>query len=135
MMSQKTKYGLKALIFLAKQEKGTVVQTNDIALKTLVPKKFLEQILLELKRNHIVGSRQGSKGGYYLLQKPEEIRLATIHRYLDGPIALLPCVSLNFYEPCADCEDEHTCKMRLAFIEVRDKTLEAMENITISDMV
>jgi len=135
MMSQKTKYGIKALIFLAKQEKGSVVHTNDIDIQTQVPKKFLEQILLELKRNHIVGSRQGSKGGYYLLQKPEEVRLATIHRYLDGPIALLPCVSLNFYEPCSDCEDEHICKMRLAFIEVRDKTLEAMENITILDMV
>jgi len=134
-MSQKTKYGIKALIFLAKQEKNCVVHTNDIAIQTQVPKKFLEQILLELKRNHIVGSRQGSKGGYYLLQKPEAVKLATIHRYLDGPIALLPCVSLNFYEPCSDCEDEHTCKMRLAFIEVRDKTLEAMEKITISDMV
>jgi Rrf2 family protein len=135
MLSQKTKYGLKALIFLAQQEEKAIVHTTDIAEHTHVPKKFLEQILLDLKRHHFVGSRLGSKGGYYLLKKPNEIRLAAIHRILDGPIALLPCVSLNFYEPCTDCVDERTCKMRLAFIEVRDKTLEAMENITIADMV
>jgi len=103
MLSHKTKYALKALLFLAQQEKGYIAKTIEIAEGATIPKKFLEQILLELKRGHFVSSKQGKFGGYYLLKSKNEITLAEIHRFFDGAIALLPCASLNFFEPCSDC--------------------------------
>ncbi len=134
MLSQKTKYALKALLFLAQQDKNHVSKTMDIAEGASIPKKFLEQILLDLKRGHFVGSKQGKFGGYYLLKSKEEITLAEIHRFFDGAIALLPCASLNFYEPCADCKTESECLLRYGLIAIRDETLKAMEGITIASL-
>jgi Rrf2 family protein len=104
MLSQKTKYALKALLYLAHQEDGYIARTMEIAEGANIPKKFLEQILLELKRGHFVSSKQGKFGGYYLIKSKNTITLADIHRLFDGAIALLPCASLNFYEPCHDCK-------------------------------
>lgn len=134
MLSQKTKYALKALLYLAQQEEGFIAKTMDIAEGANIPKKFLEQILLELKRGHFVSSKQGKFGGYYLIKSKNTITLADIHRLFDGAIALLPCASLNFYEPCSDCTTESECLLRLALIAVREKTLAAMENITIASL-
>lgn len=135
MLSQKTKYALKALLYLAQLEEGTIAKTNAISEEASIPKKFLEQILLDLKRAHFVGSKQGKLGGYYLLKSQTEITLADIHRLFDGAIALLPCASLNFYEPCADCKDEATCHLRHGLISVREETLRSMKNITIASLV
>ena len=113
MLSHKTKYALKALLYLAQQEEGFIAKTMDIAEGANIPKKFLEQILLELKRGHFVSSKQGKLGGYYLVKSKNEITLADIHRLFDGAIALLPCASINFYEPCSDCKTESECLLRL----------------------
>ncbi|GIZ08860.1 Rrf2 family transcriptional regulator [Flavobacterium sp. UMI-01] len=135
MLSHKTKYALKALLFLAEKEAGHIARTIEIAEEACIPKKFLEQILLDLKRAHFVGSKQGKYGGYYLLKHVNEITLADIHRLFDGAIALLPCASLNFYEPCADCKDETQCTLRHSLITIREETLKAMEGITIASLI
>ncbi|WP_418262175.1 RrF2 family transcriptional regulator [Flavobacterium faecale] len=135
MLSHKAKYALKALLYLAKQDQNVVSKTTDIAEAANIPKKFLEQILLDLKRGHFVGSKQGKFGGYYLLKHVNEITLADIHRLFDGAIALLPCASLNFYERCSDCTDESECLLRHGLITIRDETLNAMKGITIASLV
>lgn len=134
MLSQKTKYALKALLYLAQQEENHIARTIEIAEEAHIPKKFLEQILLDLKRGHFVGSKQGKFGGYYLLKSKDAISLADIHRFFDGAIALLPCASLNFYERCADCENESECLLRHGLMTIRDETLKAMEGITIASL-
>lgn len=128
------KYALKALIYIAERSNEQQVKTKDIAEYARIPKKFLEQILLELKRGHIINSKQGNAGGYYFLRKPAEVNLAEVYRIIDGPIALISCVSKNFYEPCADCSDEAGCKIRLALLRVREQTLGIMEQTTIADL-
>jgi len=135
MLSRKTKYGIKALSFLASQSSETPVSIAIIADAQNIPHKFLEAILLELRKNSILGSRKGKGGGYYLLQAPDQIRMSTVHRILEGPIAMLPCVSLNFYEKCEDCPDENACTVNRLMIKVRDNTLEILENQTLSDLI
>ncbi|TRX41498.1 RrF2 family transcriptional regulator [Flavobacterium restrictum] len=135
MLSQKTKYALKALLYLAQQETNHISKTIEIAEAATIPKKFLEQILLDLKRGHLVGSKQGKLGGYYLLKSKDDITLADIHRLFDGAIALLPCASLNFYEPCSDCTSEDSCLLRHGLMTIRDETLKAMQGITIASLV
>ena len=135
MLSHKTKYALKALLFLAQQEPGYIVRTIEIAEVASIPKKFLEQILLDLKRAHFVGSKQGKFGGYYLIKSSADITLADIHRLFDGAIALLPCASLNFYEPCSDCQNESECALRHGLIAIREETLKAMQGISIASLV
>lgn len=135
MLSQKTKYALKALLYLAEQEEGHIAKTIDIAAVANIPKKFLEQILLDLKRAHFVGSKLGKFGGYYLLRSKSVITLADIHRLFDGAIALLPCASLNFYEPCSDCKSESECLLRHGLLAVREETLKSMQEITIESLI
>lgn len=135
MLSHKAKYALKALLYLAQQDENHISRTIEIAEAASIPKKFLEQILLDLKRGHFVGSKQGKFGGYYLLKSKNEITLADIHRLFDGAIALLPCASLNFYEPCSDCTSESECLLRHGLMTIRDETLKAMQGITIASLV
>jgi Rrf2 family protein len=132
MLTQKAKYAIKALVCLAQNE--GLVRTKDIAENARIPKKFLESILLELKSHQLVASVQGAGGGYHLLKKPEEITLAAVYRIFEGPIALVPCASMNFYQPCLDCEDEKSCQIRSAMIIVREQTLYALQQITIEKM-
>lgn len=134
MLSRKTKYGIKALTFLARQDAQLPVSISTIADAENIPHKFLEAILLELRKNSILGSRKGKGGGYFLMQSPETVRMSTVHRILEGPIAMLPCVSLNFYEKCEDCPDEDTCAVNRLMIKVRDNTLEILEKQTLSDL-
>ncbi len=128
------KYALKALLHLAAQD-GAQVRTKDIAEQAMIPKKFLEQILLELKKGRIIASKQGNTGGYYFLKDPAEVTVADVYRIIDGPIALISCISKNFYEACDDCPDEATCTIRKTLLEVRDQTLAVMEKTTIADMM
>lgn len=128
------KYALKALLHIAKQPDG-FAKTTDIAEKAMIPKKFLEQILLQLKHGRIINSKQGNVGGFYFAKNPNTVTLADIHRLIDGPIALVPCASKNYYEPCVDCPDEGTCAIRHALIEVRDETLKVLEKRNIADLV
>ena len=131
MMSKKCKYAFKALIRLSKNFGKGYLQTKEIAELESIPKKFLDQILLELKHAKFVNSKQGNKGGYYLLKKPVEISVADIYRMFDGPIALLPCISLNFYEPCDDCADEKKCELRGEFSKIRESTRIIMSSTTL----
>src|SRR5581483_10491505 len=114
MLSNKTKYAIKALVALARKDKPMII--SEIAEKEMIPKKFLEAILLELKKQGILGSKIGIGGGYYLMKKPKEIFLTQVLRAVGGPIALFPCVSLNFYERCEDCKDEATCSLRAVLL-------------------
>ncbi len=94
----------------------------------------MENILLELKKADILDSKKGKGGGYFLREKPEEVKLAKIIRLVNGPIAMLPCVSLNFYEKCEDCNEEH-CGLHDVLIEVRDASLNILEKKTLMDLV
>lgn len=108
---------------------------SEIASREQLPKKFLEAILLELKRNGFLASKKGAGGGYYLMKKAEDIKLAAIIRVIDGPIALLPCVSLNFYERCEECVDETYCGIRDVMKDVRDATLKILAETSVADMI
>lgn len=134
MLSKKTKYGLKALTFLAKQENRMPVKIASISDSENISVKFLESILLTLRKNGFLGSKKGKSGGYYLLREPKDIKMTEIIRILEGPIALLPCVSLNFYEPCDDCPDENECAVHQLMIRVRDNTLEIFRGTTLADL-
>lgn len=133
MISKKMKYALKALIHIARKE-NCFAKTSEIAGQAKIPRKFLEQILLELKKGHILNSRQGNEGGFYFVQKPENVTLADVYRLIDGPIALVACASKKFYEPCQDCPNEAECSIRKALISVRDETLKVLESKNIATL-
>ena len=135
MLSKKTKYGIKALVYLAKQADREPVQITKIAKEENISRKFLELILLSLKKNGLLGSKKGKSGGYYLIKEPKEINMAVVMRILEGPIAMVPCVSLNYYEPCADCVDETQCAVHNLMLEVRDNTLKIFNNRTLLDIL
>lgn len=134
MLSKKTKYGLKALTFIARSEGDTPVRVSEIAKREQIPQKFLESILLTLRKAGILGSKKGKHGGYYLRQEPSEIKMTDVMRVLEGPIAMVPCVSLNFYEKCDDCPDENLCSVHKLMIQVRDNTLNVFRNTTLEDL-
>ncbi|MBS1579815.1 MAG: Rrf2 family transcriptional regulator [Bacteroidetes bacterium] len=133
MLSKKTQYAFKALMYLAEKDKDGPVLIAEISKKKKIPLKFLENILLELKKADILDSKKGKGGGYFFKLPPAKIKLAKIIRLVDGPIALLPCVSLNFYEKCKSC-DEKCCGLNKVMIEVRDATLAILENKTVADI-
>ena len=133
MLSKKTKYGLKALSFIAKRTDNKPVQIATIAKSENISQKFLESILLTLKKSGILASKKGKGGGYYLLKSPKEIKISTLIRLLEGPIAMLPCVSLNYYEKCDDCTSEEKCSLNILMAEVRDSTLKILENKTLEN--
>ncbi|RDI12209.1 RrF2 family transcriptional regulator [Flavobacterium sp. AG291] len=134
MLSKKTKYGLKALIYIAKQGGTAPVLISDISEKEQIPKKFLEAILLDLKKFGILGSKKGKGGGYYLMKDPKTVSAATLIRVLDGPIAMLPCVSLNYYEKCDDCPHEDKCSLHRFMADVRDSTLNILQQKSLHDL-
>ncbi|MEC4115212.1 RrF2 family transcriptional regulator [Myroides pelagicus] len=135
MLSKRCKYALKAMVCLARVYKQGQLTIASIAEQENIPKKFLEQILLELKRVKLVNSKKGVAGGYYLIKDPNEVSVADLYRIFDGPIALTPCVSLNYYEPCDDCVDEETCYLRNQLIEIRDKTRKSMSEATLQRFI
>ena len=134
MLSKKTKYGLKALSYLAKQPPNVPILISDISESENISKKFLESILLTLKKSGILSSKKGKGGGYYLIKNPNEIKISTVIRLLEGPIAMLPCVSLNYYEKCDDCKSEERCGLNILMAEVRDSTLKILENKTLANL-
>ena len=135
MLSKKTKYGLKALAFIARQEKGDKVQIATISESENISHKFLESILLTLRKAGFLGAKKGKGGGYYMLKEPSEIKMTDVIRTLEGPIAMLPCVSLNYYEKCSDCPDEDACSVHKLMIQVRDNTLKVLRSNTLADLV
>ena len=134
MLSKKTQYAFKALEYLTAKYKDGPVFISEIAKKKRIPLKFLENILLELKKADILDSKKGKGGGYFLKKSPEKVKVATIIRLVNGPISMLPCVSLYFYERCKNC-DENQCGLHDMMVEVRDATLKIVENRTLRDLV
>jgi Rrf2 family protein len=135
MLSKKCKYAIHALVYLAERHGQGPVQIGEIADQQKIPKKFLEAILLELRNGRILNSKKGKGGGYYLQRNPEEINLTEVIRLTNGPIALLPCVSLNFYESCEECVNEKNCTIRTTFLTIRDETLKILSESSLAALV
>lgn len=134
MLSKKSQYALRALSYLVgKKEEGPVL-IADISAEKKIPIKFLENILLELKKADILDSKKGKGGGYFFKARPAEVNLATIIRLVNGPIAMIPCVSIYFHEQCMNCNQKH-CGLHDVLIEVRDASLAILEKKTLLDIV
>ncbi|MBA3649660.1 MAG: Rrf2 family transcriptional regulator [Chitinophagales bacterium] len=133
MLSHKAKYGLKAAFYLARRYEEGPVLISDLAAAEYIPKKFLEHILLELKKHGILYSRMGKGGGYSLSKSPEKIYLGQIIRTLDGPLAPVACVSKTAYVRCIECKDERTCEIRKVMKHVRDATADILDRTSLAD--
>lgn len=133
MLSKKAKYGLKATFYLAKNYGKGPVLISDLAEEENIPKKFLELILLDLKRHGILSSKMGKGGGYSLSKPPDKIYVGQIIRILDGPLAPIPCVSKTAYERCTECENEKTCEIRKIMMQVRDASAAILDHTTLVD--
>ena len=135
MLSQKSRYALRALAVLAEHEEPVPLSIQEIAARADAPRKFLEAILLELRRHAILKSARGKLGGYQLAVAPEEIALSRVIRVLDGPLAPIPCASLTAYSPCEDCPDPERCATRRVMREVRDAIADVLDERTVADLV
>ena len=131
MLAQKTRYALRSLLYLAERGGAAPVQLASIASTQNVPPKYLELIMLELKKAGMVRSVRGPKGGYMLARAPADISFGEAVRAMQGPIALISCASVNFYAPCGDCHDEATCAIRRAFSVLRDQSAKLLEGISL----
>jgi Rrf2 family protein len=131
MISQKARYALRALIALSRAKNSMMIA--EIAEQQQIPRKFLEQILLDLKHNGIVASRRGRLGGYGLLMPPDQITFGRILRIVDGPIAPLPCLSRIAYRRCPDCKTEASCEIRRVFSRVAESVRDVLDRTTIED--
>ena len=132
MISQKTRYALRALLYLVERGRGDPVQLGAIAETQQVPRKYLELIMLELKKAGFVTSMRGPTCGYRLARPPGEISFGEVIRSLEGPIALVPCASVNFYARCGDCHDEATCAIRKVMLVVRDTSAHILDNMSLA---
>lgn len=135
MLTQKTRYSIFALVKLATEYGKGPVQINQIAESEKIPKRFLESILLELKNNGYLDSKLGKNGGYYLIKNPENVSLLEIVRLFEGAIALLPCISEKYYQPCIQCKVEETCSIRLTFKEIREYTYNKLVATTLASLI
>lgn len=137
MITQKTKYALKSLMVMADEiaTGGTALRIEEIAERSGAPKRFLEHILLDLKRAGFIGSRRGRKGGYELIKDPRRISIAMILRLIDGPMAPLPCLSRKAYQRCEDCKDEETCRVRAVFGSFYSAYILMIESLTLADLM
>ena len=135
MLSKKAKYALQALQYLAKKYDHGPTLIAELAHREKIPQKFLELILLDLKKHGVLQSKKGKGGGYFLGKSPTDINLGYVIRVLDGPLAPLPCVSQTAYMKCAECQDETSCGIRLVMKEVRDATAEILDGTSLADML
>jgi Rrf2 family protein len=133
MLTQKAQYAFRALTYLVNHYQQGPVLISDIAQKKHIPLKFLENILLQLKNAGILESKKGKGGGYYIKSDPAKTTIASIMRVVDGPIAMLPCVSLYFYQKCKNC-DERNCGLHGIMEEVRDASLNILERKTLAQL-
>jgi len=135
MISKKTKYALKGLLYLARKYNQGPVLISDLAHDERIPKKFLELILLSLKNNGVLQSKKGKGGGYYLGKPPREISVGNVIRILEGPLAPVPCVSETAYAKCQECLDERSCGIRLVMKDVRDAISNILDKTNLADMM
>jgi Rrf2 family protein len=132
VLTRRSKYGLKALLFLAREHARGSILASEVASREGIPEKFLQGILLELRRRGIVSSRRGQGGGYRLARDPSTINVGEVIRVLEGPLALTPCVSQTAYQRCDECADERLCGIRLVMKQVRDETARILEGATLA---
>ncbi|MDG4946838.1 Rrf2 family transcriptional regulator [Weeksellaceae bacterium KMM 9713] len=135
MISKKTKYAINALVYIAKNKKHEPISVMTISEHQNIPVKFLENILFELKKAKILSSKRGKYGGYLLNDSPDNIHMAQVMRLFDGAIALLPCVTYNYYEKCEECVDEATCGIRQVAMEIRNETVKRLKESTLKDII
>jgi Rrf2 family protein len=135
MLTKKTKYAIKALMILAKSRSDLPLRAADIAARERIPAKYLESILVELRNAGFLHSKKGMSGGYILGKPADAILLVQILRLTDGPIALVPCASLNYYHKCEECHDEPSCGIRAVYIGIRDATLKILSETSIADLI
>ncbi|HRO10057.1 Rrf2 family transcriptional regulator [Amaricoccus sp.] len=137
MISSKTKYAMKALIELAEERRrgGSSLRIEEIARRADAPKRFLEHILIDIRRSGIIASRRGRDGGYILIKPPETVSIGEVLRLIDGPIAPLPCLSRKAYRPCDDCHDEAACRIRRVFGDLYSAYLLMLESLTLADLM
>ncbi len=134
-MSKKAKYAINAMVHLARKHGEGPITIGVIAQEENIPQKFLEAILLELKNAGLLSSKKGKGGGYYMIKETSEVTMADIMRLMDGPIALLPCVSYKHYERCDECKDENTCSIRRVFFDVRNKTVDMLKEASLDKVI
>ena len=135
MLSKRAKYGLRALVYLARHQGEGPIQIREISEKLKIPRKFLEAILLDLRNEGMLQSRKGKEGGYLMERSPDTITIGKIIRFIDGPLAAVPCVSQTAYARCDDCLDEKTCVIRCIMKEVRDATASILDAATLDQLV
>lgn len=138
MITQKMKYALKAMLVLGDEARRPVPEAltiETIARRSDAPKRFLEQILLEIRNAGMISSIRGRSGGYVLIKQPGEISISELLRLIDGPIAPLPCLSRRAYQRCEDCRDEASCRIRKVFAEIFWSYLILIESLTLEDML
>ncbi|HZE88032.1 MAG TPA: Rrf2 family transcriptional regulator [Verrucomicrobiae bacterium] len=135
MLTRKAKYGLQAVLRLAREHGKGPVLIADLAEGEAIPRKFLESILLELRHRGVLQSRKGKGGGYSLARPPSRISFGEVVRILDGPLAPIPCVSLTAYRRCEECEDESACGIRRVMKDVRDANARILDGTTLEDVL
>ena len=135
MLSQRCRYALKAMLNLARDTSGQSKQVSALASEENIPRKFLESIMSEMRQNGMVESARGKTGGYKLSRPAELITFGEIMRHIDGPLALLTCVSQNFYKRCDDCQDEKTCELRRVMSRVRREASDILDRTTLADAI
>lgn len=134
LLSQKAKYAIKALLVLARAQKaGRLAQARDISETENIPKKFLDLIFFELRKDNLIVSTRGRDGGYALAKPAAQISIAAVVRAVDGPLAPLPCASVRFYRRCDDCNDEKTCEVRCLMRKVRDAASAILDNTSLAE--
>ncbi len=134
MLTNKGKYGLKAMVHLAGLGPDALAQVADVAEANAISKKFLDHILTELRHAGLVYSKKGKGGGYALARPAHEIRVGAIVRVLDGPLAPIPCASVTAFRPCDDCADLKTCPVRLIMVEARNAVASILDNRTLAEL-
>ena len=134
MLNQRSRYALRALIFIARLGGVAPVPISVIAADQQLPRKFLEAILLDLKNGGVVNSYRGKMGGYRLARPASQISFGEIIRLIEGPLALVPCVSVSAYQRCDDCFEETTCVIRKVMLVVREQTADILDNTTLADL-
>lgn len=135
MLSKRAKYGLRALVYLAQHQGEGPIQIREISEQLNIPRKFLEAILLDLRNEGVLQSRKGKQGGYLMERSPDTVQVGRIIRFIDGPLAAVPCVSHTAYARCQDCPDEKTCVIRAIMKEVRDATADILDQTSLDQLV
>jgi Rrf2 family protein len=134
VLTNKGKYGLKAMVHLAGLDPGSLAQAADIAKTNSISKKFLDHILTELRRAGLVYAKKGKGGGYALARPAHDIRVGAIVRALDGPLAPIACASVTAFRRCDDCDDQKACAIRLIMIEARNAIANVLDHRTLAEL-